>query len=64
MDGRGSYTSFAFCISKADLSKYKVIGGKYGDALNGLTTYDSSNNIVNVIWTDTITRDPNFDETV
>lgn len=64
-DGIGPYTSFAFCVSKKDLSKCTVIGGRYSNSLYELYTYDASGKEVeDVIWSDTISKNPDLDETV
>lgn len=63
-DGIGSYTSFAFCISKDDLSGYTVSGGYYGNALKGLVTKNNNGEIVDIKWHDSIPEIPKFDESI
>ena len=63
-DGIGSYTSFAFCVSKEDLSQYTVTGGKYADSLTNLVTKDSENNEIEFTWYDSVPSIPKYDETI
>lgn len=62
-DGIGSFTSFAFCVSKDDLSKYTVTGGTYEKPLANLSTYKNGE-IIDFTWSDTVPVNPNYDETV
>ena len=62
-DGIGSYTSFAFCVTKDDLSDCIVTGGNYTKPMDNLITY-KNDEIINITWHDTVPSAPNYDESI
>lgn len=62
-DGLGSYTSFAFCISKEDLSKYTVTGGSYSNPIENVITH-KNDEIIDITWHDAVPNNPNYDESI
>lgn len=62
LDGVGSFTAFAFCVSPFNLEQYQVKGGEYNEPYSNLITYDVlGQEVPNIIWSDTIPEIENTD---